>query len=96
MVPDICLRTWQVGEKTCDYPEREYLKTKPRTAVCFSGGSTRAYAAALGQLRGLTELRLVSKIDYISSVSGSAWLTVPYAYNQQANGLEGRDLLGGQ
>ncbi len=96
MVPDICLRTWQAGEKTCEYPEREYLETKPRTAVCFSGGSTRAYAAALGQLRGLTELGLVPKIDYISSVSGSAWLTVPYTYHQQATGLEGRDLLGCQ
>tara|TARA_B100001123_G_scaffold411037_2_gene506831 strand:- start:2564 stop:4144 length:1581 start_codon:yes stop_codon:yes gene_type:complete len=96
MVPDICLRTWQTGDKTCGYPELEYFETKPRTAICFSGGSTRAYVAALGQLRGLTELGLISKVDYISSVSGSAWLTVPYTYYQKNNGLEDQDLLGNQ
>jgi hypothetical protein len=50
------------------------------TGVCFSGGGTRALAAAMGQLRGLRHLRLITEIDYLSAVSGGAWAAALYSY----------------
>jgi len=52
----------------------------PQTAVCFSGGGTRAMVAAVGQLRGLVALGLLDQVGYLSCVSGSAWAVVPYLY----------------
>lgn len=50
-----------------------------QTALCLSGGGIRSAAFALGVLQGLARYRLLSKFDYLSTVSGGgyigAWLT---------------------
>lgn len=57
------------------------LPQPPRqTAVCFSGGGTRALSAAFGQLRGLHALGLMDQVGYISSVSGGSWASTIYTY----------------
>ena len=53
---------------------------KQDTGVCFSGGGTRSLSATTGQLRGLRELGLIDKIDYISCVSGGSWASALYTY----------------
>ena len=50
------------------------------TGICLSGGGTRALSAGMGQLRGLNQLGLIPHIDYISCVSGGAWLSSAYTY----------------
>ena len=52
----------------------------PATAVCFSGGGTRSMVATVGQLRGLAALGVLDRVGYVSSVSGSAWAAVPFAF----------------
>ena len=77
------------------YPERAHPSVEPPalTGICCSGGSTRSYAATLGHLRGLTETGLISRVGYLSAVSGGAWAAVPYTY--YAGDLTAdKDLLG--
>jgi Patatin-like phospholipase len=64
--------TFPYAEQTPDF--------RGTTGVCFSGGGTRALAAAMGQLRGLTQLNLIAEIDYLSAVSGGAWAAALYSY----------------
>ncbi len=45
----------------------------PWAGVCFSGGGSRALSAEMGQLRGLDSLGLLSKIGWMSTVSGGTW-----------------------
>lgn len=61
-------------------------------AVCFSGGGSRALAAAMGQMRGLRHLGLLDKTQYISGVSGGAWATTIYSYVPET--ISDDDLLG--
>jgi predicted acylesterase/phospholipase RssA len=82
-------KAWQAaspdGHPTPDeFPETALLDDlkKPSTAVGFSGGGARAYAAAVGQIAGLTELGLIPKVRYIGGVSGGAWATSAYSWNQ--------------
>ena len=75
-------RVWPTHESFTGYPEQTTDSDHaPRsTGVCFSGGSTRSYAATVGQLRGLTEAGLIPQIGYVSAVSGGAWAAVPYTF----------------
>ena len=50
------------------------------TGLCFSGGGSRALSAAMGQMRGLRALGLMSKARYISSVSGGSWASTAYTF----------------
>ncbi len=88
-------RVWSADRPGTLHPERSHpLVTPPAlTGVCFSGGSTRAYAATLGHLRGLTETGLISRVGYISAVSGGAWAATPYTYYAGAAGSDA-ELLG--
>lgn len=56
----------------------EQKKNKPLTALCFSGGGIRSATFCLGVLQRLAKLELLSKFDYLSTVSGGgfigAWL----------------------
>ena len=64
------------------FPEQQpgVLPAVPTTAVCFSGGGTRALTAAMGQLRGLVAAGLMDKIGYISCVSGGSWASTAFTY----------------
>ena len=46
---------------------------RPLTGVAFSGGGSRAYVAALGQLQALYEAGILCEIDHAAGVSGGAW-----------------------
>jgi predicted acylesterase/phospholipase RssA len=65
-----------------DFPEYEYVRGKPSTAIAFSGGGARSYLASIGYLAGLTKLDLMRNVRYIGGVSGGAWATVVYSYVQ--------------
>jgi len=62
-----------------DFPERKWGYSN-QAGVCFSGGGTRALSAAMGQLRGLTEIGVMGKFDYMSCVSGGSWAGSLYTY----------------
>ena len=53
--------------------------SRPRTALCLSGGGIRSATFGLGVLQGLARHDLLGKLDYLSTVSGGgyvgAWLT---------------------
>jgi hypothetical protein len=91
--PD-CLkaRYWQIDpldyEKTGDasFPETELLKDwKDRLdlGIAFSGGGTRSATASLGYLRGLQRLGWLSRVKYVSAVSGGGWAAIPFVYSKQ-------------
>ena len=78
-------RIWRTRAST-GHPEQAHPLVAPplATGVCISGGSTRSYAAAVGILRGLTETGLISKVGYLSAVSGGAWVAAPYTFYRGA------------
>ena len=80
--PEGRARVWVNTGANFVYPEQDPALGGPRpsAAICLSGGSTRAFAAALGQLRGLTALGLIPRVGYLSSVSGGAWAAASYTY----------------
>ena len=74
-------KTW-VRDGSFKFPELDDLSLagRPNVGVAFSGGGTRAAAAALGQLRALDQLGALQRMRYISSVSGGTWACIPYVY----------------
>jgi predicted acylesterase/phospholipase RssA len=69
------------------FPERDAAAAVPRTTadsspigVCFAGGGIRSASATLGQLRALHETGLISRVGYISCVSGGSWAAAPYTF----------------
>ena len=87
-------RVWLTDQTRSDHEEENpLLPSFPQTGVCFSGGGTRALAAAYGQLRALTHLGLMHDVGYLSCVSGGSWAAVPYTYYE--TGAQGdEELLG--
>jgi len=65
-----------------EFPESQLasLTAKPNLGLAFSGGGNRAAVCALGQLRGLKAIGALSKVRYISAVSGGSWFAVPYSF----------------
>jgi hypothetical protein len=88
--PD-CLkaRYWQIDphdfEKAGDatFPESDFLKDRLDLGIAFSGGGTRSATAELGQLRGLHRLGWLSRVRYVSAVSGGGWAAIPFVYSKQ-------------
>lgn len=72
-------RIWLSDGTTYTWPEQQ-AGVKVNLGVCFSGGGTRALAAAMGQLRGLIDIGLLDSVDYISCISGGSWAATPFAY----------------
>ena len=54
------------------------LQADLKTAITLSGGGTRAMVAAIGALRAMEELSLMSHVDLMVSVSGGTWTAGPY------------------
>jgi hypothetical protein len=52
----------------------EDRRTRPRSALCISGGGIRSATFNLGVLQRLVELRLIDQFDYVSTVSGGGYL----------------------
>ena len=76
------VRVWPTHTAPRVYPEQHLASpvARPPTGLCLSGGSTRAYAAAIGQLRGFATLGLIPRLGYLSTVSGGAWAGAAYTY----------------
>ena len=55
-----------------------------QTAICLSGGGTRAMVAAIGALRGLEYLNLLARTDLLVSVSGGTWTAGPFMLPTQS------------
>jgi hypothetical protein len=72
---------WSKAETPQEFPEASL--NLPKTGVCFSGGGTRAMNCAIGQMRGLRELKLWDDIGYISAVSGGSWASTIFTYYQE-------------
>ncbi|CAK8988210.1 unnamed protein product [Durusdinium trenchii] len=68
----------------------ETLQEQLQTAVALSGGGTRAMVAAIGALRGMEELQLMSHVDLLVSVSGGSWTAGPYMFAHMSD----KELLG--
>jgi hypothetical protein len=71
----------KAAQKICDEHERHrmerlvrMLRTRERTALCFSGGGIRSATFGLGVLQGLSHHHLLSKFDYLSTVSGGGYI----------------------
>lgn len=73
-------------------PERPRLDTmRPfDVGVAFSGGGTRSASATIGQLRALNRNGWLSRVRYVTAVSGGSWAAVPFTYYPGSLG----DLLG--
>ncbi len=72
-------RVWVSQGENYTFPESTH-GVNTRTGICLSGGGTRALTAAMGQLRGLRKLNLLSEVDYLSSVSGGTWAAAAFTF----------------
>lgn len=64
-------------------------ETPGNVGVCFSGGGSRAMAAAMGQLRGLCRLQVdgrpaFERVRAVATVSGGAWCLAPFTWLNDA------------
>lgn len=75
-----------------DFPEMKYLSGKPNTAIGFTGGGSRAFVAAIGELAALNSLDLMKNVRYIGGISGGAWATMTYSFDN--SGVSDDILLG--
>lgn len=68
----------------------------PRDSVglAFSGGGTMSASATVGALRGLRHLGLLDQVDYISSISGGTWGSLPYVFLDWEKAREVKSLEG--
>ncbi len=77
-------KVWPMPAGATNFPEQSLSDWPPQntsdTGVCFSGGGARAMSAAMGQMRGLRELGLLSQARYMSCVSGGSWAGTIYTF----------------
>ena len=71
-----------------DLIARMHRDPEPLAALCISGGGISSATFALGAIQGLAERGLLSRFDYLSTVSGGGyiggWLT---AWAHRAGGI---------
>eukprot|EP00466_Bigelowiella_natans_P005579 jgi/Bigna1/77151/fgenesh1_pg.46_\ len=85
---------WSPPSQKFEWPEMEYpeIARKLSSAISFSGGGSRSFAATLGYLRGLKDIGALDKPRYITGVSGGNWAVAVYSFRQ--NGADDDTLLG--
>ena len=73
---------WDKKSKTFSYPENKYIQflNKKDLGIAIEGGGIRSYIFSLGFLRGLYRIGVFENVKYISSVSGSSWISIPLCY----------------
>ena len=59
------------------YPESVLLQDKEDVGIAVSGGGVRAAVLAIGWLQVFHELGYLSKVKYVSSISGGSWTSAP-------------------
>jgi hypothetical protein len=89
----ITTEVWYSQGQSYTWPEQQLAGVKPNIGIAFSGGGTRALSAAMGQLRGLLSLGVMSNVDYISCVSGGSWASAAFVYYNQGAASD-TELLG--
>ncbi|MBI9083494.1 MAG: hypothetical protein JEZ11_07845 [Desulfobacterales bacterium] len=75
-------RVWVSEGNRYRFEEIESGRVKPDLGICFSGGGTRAMAAAMGQLRAVCAMNRLAAVDYIACVSGGSWASTIFTYIQ--------------
>lgn len=77
-------KAWDMEQPGAKWPELEIpeIANRPSTAICFSGGGSRAFLSAIGLIAGLKELDLMDQVQYITGVSGGFWAASVYVYSQ--------------
>lgn len=64
------------------WPESTVLKRNGKSrdtlGIALSGGGYRSAIFCYGILRGLREIGVLEKADYLSAVSGGSWIAMPY------------------
>lgn len=73
---------WYVDSDNFQYPELNYeqFSNKKDIGIALPSGGLRACVYSLGVLRGLQHLGILQETKYITSVSGSSWLTSIFSY----------------
>ncbi|MBN9355504.1 MAG: hypothetical protein J0I15_03540 [Herbaspirillum huttiense] len=71
-------RLRQYVEKTFLAKDARDDETRPTLGIALSGGGSKASAFGMGVLAGLSDLDLLDKADYISSVSGGSYTAYYY------------------
>eukprot|EP00439_Symbiodinium_sp_Y106_P085549 s228_g28.t3 len=82
-LPDVFADIVPINDERKEFPPRQ---ANLQTAICLSGGGTRAMVAALGALRGLEYLDLLGHTDLLVSVSGGTWTSGPFMFSHMSKG----------
>ena len=65
------------------WPEKNIIKKKGKNThtlgLALSGGGYRSAIFGYGILKGLFDIDVIGKIDYLSSVSGGSWIATPFS-----------------
>ncbi len=65
------------------WPEKNIIQSKGKQqhtlGIALSGGGYRSAIYCYGILKGLFQIKLLPKIDYLSSVSGGSWIATPFS-----------------
>lgn len=65
------------------WPEKNIIAKKGKKehtlGLALSGGGYRSAIYNYGILKGLFEIGIINKIDYLSSVSGGSWMATPFS-----------------
>ena len=74
--------SWQFPKEAAAIAARrdtyEIDPNSPRVAIALSGGGIRSATFSLGILRALSSLKLLHKVDYLSTVSGGGYVGAFY------------------
>lgn len=80
----VCRLWTNINHSSFTYPEQvEFpeISQKPSFGIALSGGGCRALSMSIGTLRGLHQIGYLEKARYISTNSGSSWLSGPLCYS---------------
>jgi len=77
----------ELGSKVAQrWPEKDIIKKKGKKnhtiGLALSGGGYRSAIFNYGVLKGLYELKVIKKIDYLSAVSGGSWIATPFSMSK--------------
>lgn len=84
---EFTVKAWQSTGESFEFPEQTDasvadIMSRSNVAITFSGGGSRAYTAALGQMSALLNLALIDSVRYMAGSSGGSWATVVASYYQ--------------
>ena len=84
--------TYPVVDRYPEQSDPRFSAASGKWGVAFSGGGSRAFACALGQMRGLKAANVLEQIGAISCVSGGSWFGSLFSFAPSA--ISDETLLG--